>query len=718
MPKVAPAPAAQEVAPHLEKASERTTGPRATRAWAAAVPVVCVVAPFAVAYVVLALVLPLPVIYQDEGFYQHLARSLAHGQGFMWRDEPVQLRSALYVYLLAPIWLVASGVRAWEIAKVETALLSCLVAVPVWLLARELLSRRLALLTVALSLAGTWMAGSGSLMTESVALPLATGSLALTVQALRRPSAKLPWLALLLALLAAWARLQLVVLVPVIVAALLLDVARHGRRWRTAARRHRAPLIATAALLAVAAVVVGLTGRSAIGGYSAVAGFRPDAVAVLRSSGLELLQLAALCGVLPMLLLGALVLRPASWRDPVIGPLLAVLVPAVLALAVQNGFYVGGVDGLWPIQRYMIYAAPLLLVFAVTAVTRQRLLGRWTVLAVVLWSTTLLWMPEVAERSEQRAAFATVERIRDLLPSASAGTAMVVATLALGTIVGLSTLVGRLRGRQVAPAAVGASLLVLLVMQTVTAMAWQLGVERTARKQLPQDLAWVDHHSHGPVSVLQLTTSASEFPLLDFFNEDIARVYAFDTAPPGPVLPGKSCRWVILPDGFAKFAPGCPPPSDQFFINDPFGHLTFYNEISTAKDAKLGRIVTVRGRPRVRSAVSMPCSRPLPNEEPVTLRVLPDQPAACRPMLSALLWNDRPGIVRVGVRGAPSAAHTARVGTKEYAIAPGGTTTLSIPVRTGQSDLAVTFDWAQRSPLDPEVVSVDLEQDGRRTSLL
>jgi hypothetical protein len=39
-------------------------------------------------------------------------------------------------------------------------------------------------------------------------------------------------------------------------------------------------------------------------------------------------------------------------------------------------------------------------------------------------------------------------------------------------------------------------------------------------------------------------------------------------------------------------------------------------------------------------------------------------------------------------------------------------------VRTGQSDLAVTFDWAQRSPLDPEVVSVDLEQDGRRTSLL
>jgi hypothetical protein len=717
MPKVAPAPVPRDAAPHAARPIHATARRHRTRAWGSVAPVLAVVAPFAVAYVVLALVLPLPVIYQDEGFYQHLARSLAHGDGFTWRDTPIALRSALYVYVISPVWLVASGVRAWEIAKVETALLSCLVAVPVWLLARELVSHRLALLTVALSLSGTWMAGSGSLMTESVGLPLATASLAVTVQALRRPSSRLPWLALLLALLAAWARIQLVVLVPAIFAALLLDVARSGRHWRSRVRRHRAPLLAMGILLALAVVVAVVNGPGAIGGYSAIARLRPDVSWVLRASGYELLHLAALCGVLPLVLLGALVLRRAAWTDDVVGPLLAVLLPSVAVFTLENGFYIGGVEGLWPIERYIIYVAPLLLVLTVAAIAREGVVRWWTWLAAALLSVPLMWMREVAERSEQRAAFATIERLRDLWPQMPAGTAMLVVGLAVCVLAAMASGLGRRRGLM-APAVVGSILLTVLLMQTATVMAWQMGVERTARTALPADRSWVDHHSHGPVSVLQVTGNAGEFALLDFFNARISRVYAYNNVSAGPMLQGGICGWRLSPAGVAEFAPGCAPPSHEFLINDPTGHLLFYDEVASSADPRIGRLVTVRPPLRVKAALVTPCGRPRPVEEPITLRVVPGVPQPCGASLTAATWLRHRGRVIVTVRGAPSDAHMAVVDGLRHDIPAGKTIEIAVPVGRGRSDVTVDFDWAARGAAFPLVTRVALEQDGRREPLV
>ena len=156
----------------------------------------------------------LPIVSPDEFTYGHLARSLADGDGFAWRGEHVQLRAALYVFVIAPAWLVDNTLTAYGLTKLIGAVLLSGVVVPVWLLARQVVRPRLAMLVAGLSVAGTWMTTAALVLTENLALPLATGSLAATVMALRRPQSRWGWVAIGLAALAAWARFQLLLLVP------------------------------------------------------------------------------------------------------------------------------------------------------------------------------------------------------------------------------------------------------------------------------------------------------------------------------------------------------------------------------------------------------------------------------------------------------------------------------------------------------------------------
>jgi hypothetical protein len=170
--------------------------------------------------------------------------------------------------------------------------------------------------------------------------------------------------------------------------------------------------------------------------------------------------------------------------------------------------------------------------------------------------------------------------------------------------------------------------------------------------------------------------------------------------------------------GEAEFAPGCAPLSDRFFINDPTGRFRFYDERSATVEPKIGRLVSVRAPLRVKAVVSTPCSRALPVQEPVTLRVLADASQPCQPSLTATTWLKRPGVLRVTVRGAPFEDHAAVVGGRRHAIRAGALTEIRVPIGSGRADVSVDFDWAARGPLLPLVTRVVLDQDGARDSLL
>jgi hypothetical protein len=692
------------------------------RVLAARMPLLAVVGPLALIFVLAALAMPMPTLVPDEPLYQHLARSLADGQGLTWRGEHVSLRSALYPYLISPAWLGASGTAAYAIAKVESVLLMCLVAVPIWLSARELLPRGLALAVVALSLTGTWMAGSASLLTEAVAIPLATACLVTTVQALRRPSSsRLPWIALGFALLAAWARLQLVVFVPIVLAALAVDVARSGRAWRGRLRQLGGPIAVSGGIVVVGALTLLLFGSRALGGYAGIAGYRPSPRDVLHGAGLELLQLAPVSGLLPLTLLAVVAWRPAAWRDEVLGPLVAVLVPAVVLLTLESGYYVGGSGVPWAIQRYMLYVAPLLLLFGVVAFTRVSLIGVRTIAASAAVSLLLVVTPDVTARTEQRALFATADRVDDLLPGTPAGVAAALVAVALFGVALAARTRARARGDgpNVVAAAIAGSLLLVLGLQTATGWAWEHKVSSFAGSRMPRDFNWIDHHRHGPVALLEVTRNWDAFYGLDFFNAGIARYYATQIPVPGTEVQGRVCRWRIPNDGVPWFDPACGPVMHEFFVNDPIAHLTFYSEASSARDRHIGRIVTVRGKPRLKAWVNTPCDRPLAYGAPTTLDRLPeDVPMPCGTQLDAKLWLDAPGTLLVGIRGAPYGQHVATTGEKSYHVTAGVQTTIRVPVRTGRGQVVVDLDWAQRSPDDPAITSVELEQDGRRESLL
>src|SRR3954454_23431350 len=218
-------------------------------------------------FLVLSLRTELPVLFPDEFRYSHLARSLADGEGFDWRGQHIGQSAALYVYFIAPAWaLFSSSVDAWHASKVLGTLVLCAQLVPVWLLARDLVGPRLALVPAALSVAGTWMLTSAETATEALAFPLATAALCTFALGLRRGPAgtRLLWLAFGLVALATWSRIQLAILVPALLVSLILDALRDPALRRAPLRTHLTVLIASAAAFAVLAVVAlgapGVTG--------------------------------------------------------------------------------------------------------------------------------------------------------------------------------------------------------------------------------------------------------------------------------------------------------------------------------------------------------------------------------------------------------------------------------------------------------------------------
>ncbi len=238
----------------------------------------------------------MPVIAPDEFLYGHLARSLAEGDGLSFYGASQQLRTALYVYLIAPSWLLASGESAYDLAKITGALTACAVVFPTWALARRLMTPRLAAVPVVLSVAGTWMLSAAGLMTENLAYPLGTAALVSGVLALRdRDSSRWAWAAFAFAIAATAARAQMAILFPILLAAILLDGAFADER-RARLRHHRTP-IAVLGVIVMAGLLVVLGGSaSLLGPYTEVSEFSPPLGRVLEKTGEQWLGLATLSG--------------------------------------------------------------------------------------------------------------------------------------------------------------------------------------------------------------------------------------------------------------------------------------------------------------------------------------------------------------------------------------------------------------------------------------
>lgn len=448
-----------------------------------------------VRFVVLALRLQTPMYLPDEYTYSALARSIAETGRPTIRGASAHFPALLEPILAAPFWLTHNPELALRLTQAEHSILMSLGAVPVYFLCRRLgLGPGFALAACVVTLASADLSYSSYVMAEPVAFPLVLATVYAAVVALESPNRRAQLALLGLIGLATFARLQLVVLAPVVIVAALAVERFSIRRVFSKCGL----LLAGLALVTAAALATGP--KRVLGTYHGVVALHATAGTVLHQTALHLMLFVFVSSV--VLLPGALVglasgiARPESKGEQAFAWLAVLLGAAVLAEAVFIGSTVSGGFG----ERYLIYIVPLLApAFGLYA---RRGGGRAGVLCLsAVFALVALRYPltHYTDRSSDSPLLWAVSRVQ--LAFGSVNGALVVAAVAL-VLVLIAALVG-LQPRRRYGVAIAAAIAVQAVAAGA-AVSWDVGLNAHARHAVfPADLRWIDHAAVGPVTMLQ-----------------------------------------------------------------------------------------------------------------------------------------------------------------------------------------------------------------------
>ncbi len=175
-----------------------------THSRAPLVALAAVVAGAFAVYTLLASLIDVPRVHPDEVRYAIAGSSLAEGEGLSLRGGEYGF-GPLYALVLAGILLLTSGLAAaYDLFKAANALFFALTAIPVYLLARRLVSEWWAVLAAGLSVAIPSSISVATVMTESLAFFTAAWALYAIMLALESPTTGRQF-ALLAAIAAAFA---------------------------------------------------------------------------------------------------------------------------------------------------------------------------------------------------------------------------------------------------------------------------------------------------------------------------------------------------------------------------------------------------------------------------------------------------------------------------------------------------------------------------------
>jgi hypothetical protein len=570
-----------------------------------AFPVAALVCIYALSVVVFALIARqhrFPNLFPDEMFYGKLSQSFASGDGLQWRGSDWGL-PPLWPVVLSAAWHFGSIPDGYSAARVLTAVVGSTVVFPVWLLGRVFLGPRLALVPATLSVMGAWMVVTSYLVSENLAYPLATASLACTVMAVRDTRAR--WLAWSLgfAVLAALSRTQMLCLPVILLVALLLDLARQpagGRRARIDARPRAlwiGLVVAVVGGLLAFVVDPNLTNYDVLGHHASVGN-------VASTAGRHAASSIVMFAFIPVAAVVALMTRASNWRDDGVGPLLVTIAAGAVVLYPLVGRFEAWATHGQPVDRYAMYLAPLLLVAML--LVPGRVGWRTAVLCAVGVVAVLFALPVTNNYIEQPALYGTQKRLFELgLLKAHVRLAVVVAAVPI-TVFG-TLVIAR------AKAAVGAAAAAVLIGAVMVAQLWtsqhaEVRLEKSAAPiVLPHPRDWVDRAADGPVAMLAIAQSeplrGNSDLYTDFFNRKVK--YLFSTEPAG----SGECQLDVGARGVLKQVAGpCPAWPREYVLLERVARATFYgqNRIASQRDAVLVRLPP--HAPRLFALVQPPCS--------------------------------------------------------------------------------------------------------------
>jgi hypothetical protein len=491
-------------------------------------------------------------ILPDELTYGLLARSFAATGHFAIRGVDTLAYPVGYPALLAPAFLDRAPVAAYDAAKWINSLVMSLSAVPVYLIARRLLSRWLAVLGAALTLLIPSFAYTGVLMAENAFLPAVLLCLLLFVRALETPSSGRQLLALISIGPAVAVRSEGLVLVPVLLGSILLVAATSAARGTGYARRATSELwrfrltflvlpLAVAALFA-GEWAVGKSPGAVLGRYAGSLNTGYPIVRTLHWAIYQFVDLEFYLAVIPLvpatmaavaLLRRRRVARPmrAVAATATCSTLLFVLAAAATSQGGQGGGF--GYPNLPPElhDRYCFFVAPLVLIlFLYWIEHRQEFSDRVLIPLLVAAAALPLVLPYARVHSNADFdALALLPWHNKLIAERNVPYAMAVTALVLGAL-----LLWHHRSAavfQVVLVALGLWLLGAVARHNIADSSVQV------RTSHPRHRAWVDAAVPAGARVPVLWSPSPSWPLAkilrreqalwraEFLNPSIARFF-------------------------------------------------------------------------------------------------------------------------------------------------------------------------------------------------
>jgi Dolichyl-phosphate-mannose-protein mannosyltransferase len=360
--------------------------------WVAAIVVISTVF-----RIVLSRKIPGPFIFTDELTYSELAKSFAASGHFLVRDAPTGGYGVVYPVLISPAYRLFHNLpQAYAAVKVINSIVMSLAAIPAYLLARRLVSPRLAVLAAALAVAIPSLGYTGTVMTENVFYPLFLVVVLVLAQVLERPTfGRQLWLLVLVGVAFA-TRAQAVAIVPALLVAPLL-MAFFSRSGVRAALRPFVPLYAIVvgggAIVLGAEIVRGHSLRDLLGAYSVVGSRHYSLRSVADFALWGAADLDLYLGVIPLAAAILLVARARSESRPV-----QAFIAAGIPLAVSFSIVVAAFNTQFANnrieERNLFYLAPLVLIALLVWIDKAPpLRALWPISAVALAALLPLTFP-------------------------------------------------------------------------------------------------------------------------------------------------------------------------------------------------------------------------------------------------------------------------------------------------------------------------------------
>jgi hypothetical protein len=502
-------------------ASQPRIALRAVAIRVAVAPLTVLVAVSAVVRTLVAWNRATPAYFPDEYMYASFGRSIAHGTMPAIRGVPAHFLPLLEPLITAPGWLFPNVDQGYRAVQAIDATFMSLAAIPVYMLARRLgLTTRYSLVAAALSLTIPSLLLSSFVVSEPIAYPIVLGAVAAAVHALDRPGWRSYSLFLVVAALAALARMQFALLLPLFVITVLL-VALREHRFKELIRLQRIPL---AVLVAVAAGLFAVGPARNSGYYPSflfIPNFHPSQA--VHYLGADALVLAFGSGfvLVPGALLGLwlAVTRPRARAELAFGIVTVLLTLALLVQAVVYG-NLGFVQ-----ERYLFYLLPLwTLAFLLYAQRGWPLKIAHAVVAAALVGAALAQPLSKYAVGGGQAHSAVLFALTWLeKPTGSLGAAAVLiaytGAAALVLMIGLAFRWPRL----VTPFAVAFALLVTTGASVAATRYDQSNAGRIKSFVLGDHPSWVDESGVGPTTLLALPGAKIPDAKL-FWNKSLDRV--------------------------------------------------------------------------------------------------------------------------------------------------------------------------------------------------